>query len=72
MSADGETPYTETEALLLAMDDLEADSGNHKPLDRYIVENFLPGERRRLASAARLLEERAWAIRDSIREELDD
>lgn len=57
------TEWTETEALILAMEDYDADSGNHEPLDRYIVENLLPGERKKLSFAAGLLEERCWAMR---------
>ncbi len=66
-----QTPYTETEALLLAIEDCDVDSGNHGPLDRYIVENLTPRERRDLSTAAALLEERCWYLRDSIIEEVD-
>jgi hypothetical protein len=63
------TTYTETEAILYAVEDYDADSGNHEPLDRYIVENMTPRERRHLAGAAAVLVARCWELRDSLIEE---
>lgn len=54
------TPLTETEALLLAIEDSEADSGNHEPLDEYLMENLMESEVWKLAEAADVLSDRAW------------
>lgn len=64
-----DTLYTETEALLRAMQDAETDSGNTDATDEYLRENFLPGELRKLALAAELLSERAFVIRREKRRE---
>lgn len=50
-----DTDYIETEALLRAMADAEADSGNVDTTVDYLVETFLPGELRHLRKAAGLL-----------------
>lgn len=50
-----ETPYTETEALIHAMNDYDADSGNIDATLDYLAENLTPGEIRRLSGAAMLL-----------------
>lgn len=49
------TPYSETEALLRALEEVEgnAESSTHD----YLREHFLPNELRKLASAAELLAE---------------
>jgi len=57
-----ETPYSETEALLKAMADAEADSGNTDLLDEYLRSEFLPGELYKLYEAAELLAKRAYDI----------
>lgn len=56
------TAFADEIALRLAYEDVEADSGNHQPLDEYLAEHFLPGELRRLSEAADVLSERAWAV----------
>jgi hypothetical protein len=58
-----DTPYTETEALLLALNDAEADSGSTELLDEYLRREFLPGELRKLERGADLLSYRASEIR---------
>jgi hypothetical protein len=63
------TPYTETEALLLAQEDSEADSGNTDLTDAYLRENFLPGELQRLAWAADLLANRCRVVGRQIERE---
>lgn len=62
-----ETQFTETEALLIAMQDAEADSGNTDALDSYLRQNFLPGELLSLAAAAGLLYDQALEIRRELR-----
>lgn len=57
-----DTPYTETEALLLALDDSAADSGNTDALDAYLRTEFLPNELLKLARGADLLSDRAGEI----------
>lgn len=52
-----ETPYTETEALLHASRDHDADSGNIDATVDYLVENFLPGEIDHLSSVCSTLQE---------------
>jgi hypothetical protein len=49
-----------TEALILALEDVEADSGNTEALDAYLRENFLEGELMTLANAAEHLSTRAY------------
>jgi hypothetical protein len=53
------TSFIETEALLLAMVDSEADSGAYE-VDEYLDREFLEGELRKLAYAAEVLSDRAW------------
>jgi len=55
--------YAETTALVLAMEAVEADSGNTDDLDAYLRDDFLPGELRSLERAAELLCDRADAAR---------
>lgn len=61
------TAYTETEALLIAQEDVEADSGNSEETDAYLRENFTAGELQRLAWTAEHLAERCRAIRREVR-----
>lgn len=60
------TSFTETEALLRAMEDSEVDSGNTDLTDTYLREQFLPGELHRLRWAAMLLAERCRVIRTEL------
>lgn len=57
-----DTQFIETEALLHAMQDAEAHSGNTDMTDDYLRENFLTSELRALTQAAELLAERAWIV----------
>lgn len=50
------TGYTETEALLRAQQDAEADSGNIDGTVSYLVEHFLPNEARMLERACEVLD----------------
>lgn len=54
--------FIEHEALNLAFEDMEADSGNHEPLDDYLREEFLEGELYRLMDAADVLSNRCSAV----------
>lgn len=51
------TRFTETEALIRAMQDAEADSGNVETTLIYLRTNFLPGELATLAEAVKILDE---------------
>lgn len=53
----GETRFIETEALLKAMGDAEADSGNTEATLTYLRDNFLPNELRKLDEAIGILDE---------------
>lgn len=66
------SPFIETEALLLALEDAEADSGNHEPLDEYLESEFLPGELAKLEQAADLLSYRAGKVKTRKRQEARD
>lgn len=57
-----ETPYVETEALLLALEDARIDSSVFE-VDNYLREHFTIGKLRRLEDATDLLSARARAIR---------
>lgn len=57
-----DTPYCETEALLLALADADADSGNTDELDAYLRAEFLPNELARLEHGADLLSARVTVI----------
>lgn len=57
------TQYTETEAFLLALEELAVDSGNTEILDAYLCEHFLQGELIQLEQAAYLLADRAEMAR---------
>lgn len=56
------TRFIETEALLLAMEDADVDSGVYT-VDEYLRQNFLPVELRKLENAAYLLSSRARHVR---------
>jgi hypothetical protein len=56
-----ETPYMETEALLLAVEDARVDSGNTDALDAYL-DTFFVAELLDLERAAQLLADRAHEI----------
>jgi len=60
--ATAQTPFVETEALLLALDDADADSGNTDATVDYLIANLLPGELSRLQRAAGVLSD---ACRDA-------
>jgi hypothetical protein len=55
------THFSETEALLCALDDTDADSGNTEATDVYLRKHFSLSELERLERAASLLRERTAA-----------
>lgn len=57
------THYTETEALLIAAEDAEADSGAYA-VDEYLRVHFLPKELEQLEAAARVLAYRCSVIHE--------
>ena len=57
------TGFIETEALLYAQEDADADSGNIDTTAAYIAANFLPGEVKRLEAAADVLSEACRIVR---------
>jgi hypothetical protein len=71
-----ETQFIETEALLRAMQDAEADSGNYDATLTYLREQFLPGELRKFEDAVDVLAECIGRVRreqrDARRLEADD
>lgn len=56
-----DTPYLETEALLMAIEDFEIDSGIYT-VDEYLDMRFTEHELRKLAFGAATLADRAWEV----------